>query len=460
MRKNSHRLRNQRPRAGWRTYQNDLQKQRHTRPLWLKMTVRLTLIVLLATAGLAAFQALSANEPAPSRATTAHASLPATPGPKPISRQDIRQLLDRQAFTNLSEQNLELLINRQVLRVETSLDADLQTYLLNRMDREHSRYIGIVVMEADTGRVLAMAGFDKLDQKGNPCLRSNFPAASVFKIVTAASAVDHCSYTAESPMHFNGYKHTLYKRQLKEATNRHTNTVSFKDAFAQSVNPVFGKIGELQLGGPLLEQSADAFGFNKRLDFDLPLPPSHFEIKDRPYYCAELASGFNRDTTISPLHGAMIASAVLNKGRMIRPSIVDRIVDAGGHERYHSQPTSGMQAMSAKASSVLNKLMQTTVRSGTARKAFRGYRHDAVLSHLTIGGKTGTIDNRSHDARYDWFVGFARECQGRGQVVVAAMVAHEKYIGIRASEYARMAISHHFRQQLASRQPDGSPRDG
>jgi cell division protein FtsI/penicillin-binding protein 2 len=454
MRKRFDRLQNHPTTSNWRAYQADLRKQRSSRSPWLKITVRLALIALLATAGLAAIQALSGNASAPSRAMTVHASPPVPSGPKPISRQDIRQLLDRQDFNNLSEQNLELLVNRQVLRVETSLDADLQSYLLGRLDRENSRYIGIVVMEAVTGRILAMAGFDKQDHTGNPCLRSNFPAASIFKIVTAASAVDHCGYTAASPMHFNGYKHTLYKRQLKEVTNRHTNTVSFKDAFAQSVNPVFGKIGELQLGRPLLKKSAEAFGFNQRLNFDLPLPASHFEIKDRPYYCAELASGFNRDTTISPLHGAMIASAILNKGYMVAPSIVDRIVDANSHELYRRQPPVRKQAMSTKASSVLDQLMRTTVRSGTARKAFRGYRQDAILSRLRIGGKTGTIDNQAHNARYDWFVGFAKARQGRDQVVVAAMVAHEEYIGIRASAYARMAITHHFRKRLAEKNRD------
>jgi cell division protein FtsI/penicillin-binding protein 2 len=289
-----------------------------------------------------------------------------------------------------------------------------------------------------------MAGFDKFDPSANPCLGSHFPAASIFKIVTAASAVDQCGYTADSPVHFNGYKHTLYKRQLTDAINRYTTTVSFRDAFAESVNPVFGKIGELRLRKPLLEKWADAFGFNEPLDFDLSLPPSQFHVNDEPYHWAEVASGFNRDTTISPLHGAVMASAVLNGGAMVAPSIVDRIVDERGEVLYRWQAGREQQAMSAKAATALSQMMETTVTSGTGRKAFRKYRQDKILSRLQIGGKTGSIDSRSHDVRYDWFVGFARERQGDGAVVVAVMVGHEKYIGIRATQYARMAMTYYF----------------
>jgi peptidoglycan glycosyltransferase len=326
----------------------------------------------------------------------------------------------------------------------------LQNYLFDQMDRKNSRYIGIVVMEADTGRVLAMVGFDKTDPDGNPCLCSEFPAASIFKIVTAASAVDTCGLTADSKLRFNGYKHTLYKRQLQDRVNRYTHTVSFKDAFAQSINPVFGKIGTLRLGKPLLAQSAEAFGFNETLDFELPLDSSHFYIDDQPYNWAEVASGFNQKTTISPLHGAVMATAVLNEGFMVTPSLVDQIVDPEGKILYSWQPPSRQPAMSPKASTVLSQLMEATIRSGTGRKAFRGYRRDKILSRLEIGGKTGSIDNPTHDVRYDWFVGFAREREGQGQLAVAVLVAHEKYIGIRAGQYARMAITRYFRNHPAA----------
>ncbi len=417
----------------------------------------MTALSFLAVATLCGILTLPWDKSTQSPVMTAEASLPPGPSLKLSSKKDIQRLFSVHGLNNLTAKTVELPFKNQVMQVETSLNPDLQNYLLAKMDRKNSRYIGIVVMEADTGRVLALAGFDKDDPNTNPCLSSDFPAASIFKIVTAAAAVDHCGLTANSKMYFNGYKHTLYKSQLKKKRNRYTNTVSLKNAFAQSVNPVFGKIGQLHLGSEQLDKFANAFGFNEPLDFELPHSPSRFETSEKPYNWAELASGFNNDTTMSPLHGAVMVSAVLNEGRMAEPSIVDRIVGPKGDVLYHGSPASEQQAMSPEASNVLNKLMQATIKSGTSRKSFRGYRRDKTLSRLEIGGKTGSIGNRAHDQRFDWFVGFATERKGEAKLAVAVMVAHQDYIGIRASRYARMAMKYYFRNCLAKNdqeQPD------
>lgn len=368
-----------------------------------------------------------------------------------ISKKDVHILLQHARGKNQLTKQLAVPFKNHPIHIETSLDPDLQSHLIKAMDRKNSRFIGIVVMQADTGRVQALAGFNKVDPDRNPCLSNAFPAASIFKIVTAAAAVDHCGYRANTTVRFNGYKHTLYKKQLKEHNNRYTNTVSFEDSFAQSVNPVFGKLGALYLDQTALQEYATAFGFNQPVEFELPVGPSHIRIEEDAYQRAEIASGFNNDTTISPLHAAMMTSAVLNKGRIIIPTIVDRITDDRGRLLYDARPNWQGQAMSSKASKVLTRLMETTIQSGTGRKAFRKRRGDSVLAKLDIGCKTGSIDNRSHDVRFDWFVGFAKERNGSGGLVVAVLVAHEQYIGIRAAQYAKMAMKHYFENKFAQR---------
>ena len=446
-------------RQDWRDFQAELKRKSRARNFWTCRSIRVMLLSLLAVATLWGLHALPWNKSPQKPTMVAEASLPPKPFLKLTSKKDIQRLFSLHGLKNLDAKTIELPVKQQLLQVETSLDTDLQNYLLKKMDRKNSRYIGIVVMEADTGRILALAGFDKVDSETNPCLRSEFPAASIFKIVTAAAAVDHCGLKANSKMYFNGYKHTLYKSQLKKKRNRYTTTVSFKNAFAQSVNPVFGKIGKLYLGAEQLEKFADAFGFNEPLEFELPNSPSYFQVKEKPYYWAELASGFNNDTTISPLHGAVMASAVLNDGRMVEPSIVDRIMGPEGETLYHWNPVLDRQAMSSDASNVLSQLMETTIRSGTSRKSFRGYRRDKTLSRLQIGGKTGSIGNRTHDQRFDWFVGFAREPQSEVKLAVAVMVAHQDYIGIRASRYARMAMKYYFQNCLVKTDQDQPDQD-
>jgi cell division protein FtsI/penicillin-binding protein 2 len=342
--------------------------------------------------------------------------------------------------------------------LETSLDSNLQHHLEQRMDRKNSRFIGIVVMQSDTGRIVAMVSFDKNGSQVNPCLRNSFPAASIFKIVTAAAAVDHCGYEANTKLRFNGYQHTPYRNQLKERINRHTNTVSFEDSFAQSINPVFGKIGILYLGKTILEKYAEAFGFNQPIDFELPVSASRFQIKEIPYHWAEIASGFNHDTTISPIHAALMASAVVNDGRIVAPTIVDRVIDGEGQLLYHNKTQWLGRAMTPKASNVLTRLMEATVQAGTGRKSFRDRRRHKVLSKLNIGGKTGSIFNRAHDARFDWFVGYAKQKKGAAQLAIAVLVAHEEYIGTRATEYARWAMDHYFKGHLAKPNTIAAPK--
>jgi cell division protein FtsI/penicillin-binding protein 2 len=428
--------------SNWRDYQRGMTKKyaREPRPQRrLPLRVIVGLLTLIVVFGLFSMIRSTAQEFQPL------AEKIMTPPVVRLNKEEIRELLDERAFSHLTKKDLSLSTGDSTLHIETTLDPGLQNYLLDTIDRVNSRHVGIVVMEGESGRVLALAGFDRTDTFGNPCLRSQFPAASIFKIVTAATAMDHYGYSANSPMHYNGSKHTLYKRQLTDKVDRYTTTIPLSEAFADSINPVFGKLGELRLRKPLLEEAANNFGFNQSLDFEVTVPPSQFEISDKPYNWAEVASGFNRGTTLSPLHGAAMATAVLNGGRMITPSIVESIVDDQGNFLYE-RPERGesRQIMTARAATALGQMMETTITSGTARKVFRKHKTDKILAPLQIGGKTGSLDNATHDVRYDWFVGFAKERHGQKELVVAVMVGHEKFIGIRASDYARRAMTYYF----------------
>jgi len=363
----------------------------------------------------------------------------------PLSKNELRSLLDAARFTNLKEKSFSFISAGKTLRIETSLDISLQQYLQERLNPSTSRYIGIVVMDPTTGKILSMAGYDKAAPDKNPCIDSKFPAASIFKIVTAAAAIEKLNVDPTSEFTYNGRKHTLYKSQLRERTNKYTNRITLMDSFAQSVNPVFGKLGANHLGGTILEEYAEAFGFNHPIEFEIPVVASTAQFSDEPYQWAEIASGFNRKTTMSPLHGAILTAAIINRGKLMEPSIIDQITDETGKIIYRSHPREVNQAISLKASDMMNSLMEATITSGTAKKIFRGHRRDRVMSRLHMGGKTGSIDNTIGDARFDWFVGYAEDKDGDQKIVISAVVAHEKYIGTRSAEYARMAIKHYFK---------------
>jgi len=384
---------------------------------------------------------------------------------EPVSdKKEIQALLDSRTFINLKDKLLEVNTDTQHFLVDTTINIPLQHFLLENLDRATSRYIGIVVMEPYSGKILSMVGFDKRDPYHNPCIDSIFPAASVFKIITAAAAIERCGFDADSEIEFFGRKHTLYRSQLENETKRKTFKITLRDSFAQSINPVFGKLGIHYLGKMTLEEYAEFFGFNQNIAFELPLSPSafylsdesnlpsepgDFSLSDDSYHLAEIASGFNRETTISPLHGALMASAILNNGKLTEPAIVEQITDDKGNLFYKSGMKVLHQAISEETSKVMYDLMKATIQSGTCRKTFKDYQNDPILSKLYIGGKTGSINSRTRENyHYDWFVGFAEQKEGTEKIVISVCVAHEKYIGKRANQYAKMIIKEYFGKDI------------
>ncbi|MEA3232357.1 MAG: penicillin-binding transpeptidase domain-containing protein [Thermodesulfobacteriota bacterium] len=154
------------------------------------------------------------------------------------------------------------------------------------------------------------------------------------------------------------------------------------------------------------------------------------------------------------MHGAMITAAIVNAGKLIEPTLIDSVTDENGQIVYRGQTGTVQQSIKTRTAKIMSKFMQATVREGTAKKTFRGYRKDRVLSRLDLGGKTGSINN---DPRYDWFVGFARDKAGDQSLVVSVLVAHEKFIGIKSGQYARMAIKAYFEDYFAKQDTPATP---
>jgi cell division protein FtsI/penicillin-binding protein 2 len=302
----------------------------------------------------------------------------------------------------------------------------------------------VVCLDPVSGRVLAMSGFDRREPETLVWTEKLVPSASIFKIIAAAGALELLKMTPESRFFYNGGKHTLYRYQLKKKRNRYTNTVTMMEAFRDSINPVFGKIGSAYLKKRRLLEMADRFMWQKGIPFELPVSRSTISVGDDAFNLAEVASGFNKATRITALHGALIVAAIANRGVMMAPSFIDTIKSREGEVVYQSRIYPLTRPVNPRTVDMLFDMMKATVKKGTARKAFSGSGRDRVLKRLEIGGKTGTIDNRSHELRYDWFCGIAREKEGVRSMAVAVVVAHKDVLGTRAASYARLAIKRYF----------------
>ncbi|MDZ7832361.1 MAG: penicillin-binding transpeptidase domain-containing protein [Desulfobacterales bacterium] len=428
------------PTHRWRNYQVKL----HRRSAKEKAVRRLpiyffALIVLIAlTKGAFWVYDRAFIQPATSRAKPEEVSV------KPLDQSDLQKLLASQPLTKLTRESFYLESGRGKYRMVTSVKPSLQQVITDHIDRKYAKYFGFVALDPESGEIQAMVSFDRTGENSNVCTRPDFPAASLIKIVTAGAAIEEYGFRPTTPVSFNGRKYTLYKSQLKTNEHRYTNHITFEDSFADSINPVFGKIGVHRLKKSGLEKYGRAFGFNQDINFDLPLAQSPLVVKDEVFNWAEIACGFNRQTLISPLHAAVLVAGVANEGRLMAPTLIQTVREKN-QPVYKSQPQVLNQAVSADTANRLKRLMHATITEGTARKAFSARRRDKVLSRLDIGGKTGSINNNPLHIKYDWFAGFAEDPDGGKKLAVAVFVAHKEYIGTRAASYAKLAFQEYFK---------------
>ncbi len=383
-------------------------------------------------------------------------SVPNAPRPVPstpvmLSKADVKTLLRDIRFLNATQKKFIVNTDTGPATVQTHLDTRLQAMLNKRLarlkglTRGKPQRIAAIAMDGQTGFIKAMVGFDLSDPQVNPCLVSDYPAASIIKIVTAAAAVDALDYTANTPLSFNGGKYTLYKRQLIDKNNKYTTKVTLATAFAESINPVFGKIGKLYLGRERLNLYASRFGFNTEADTDFYFQGGRFTVTDNAYHLAELGCGFNRKTQISPMFATLLTSVVVNEGQSLIPRMVDHITKPDGQIVYKSKKDVYKIPIRPNSAKTMITLMKRTISNGTARKVFRGYSRDKVLSKLIIGGKTGSLFNRQRTVKYDWFTGFGMAKDTGNALIVAVVVGHRKYIGTKAAAHARAMLKTYFK---------------
>ncbi|MDY6852454.1 MAG: penicillin-binding transpeptidase domain-containing protein [Thermodesulfobacteriota bacterium] len=335
------------------------------------------------------------------------------------------------------------------LYVRTTLDPGLQAWALKKMPRVKARSAALVVLDPKSGDVLAMASYRADGRPVNVALSSSFPAASLFKIVTAAAAVEKKKVKSGTTLSYDGRKHTLYRKHIQGGIDQGRRQVTLKKGFAESINTVFGKLGAFSLGPKALKGFAQRFHFNQPIHFEMPVQESRFDTPPEhdTYHLAEIASGFNRTTKVSPLHGAMLASAIVNKGRLMEPTVVREVFDLDNTIYYRHEPVSLGQVVSKETVKELRKLMRATVTEGTGRRKFRDAGTHPVLSRLEIGGKSGTInDDQGH--KVDWFVSYARPKGRQKAIALAVLVVHGKKLGLRSQNIVREAIIRYFAPRL------------
>lgn len=334
--------------------------------------------------------------------------------------------------------------------VITTLDSKLQSSLY----RAIGSYSGAgVILEPETGRILALVskpGFhpdrvkedrEKLSsEKGrasyliNRATHGLYPPGSTFKIATALSYLKE----KKSDKKFSFDCKGVFRKENEELTC-FNKTVHGKEnleiAFANSCNGAFAKIG-LDLDKNLYKTVCEELLFNTELPFPLPTLQSSFTLDStsNPGEVIQTAIGQGK-TLVTPVHNALIASTLANKGILMKPYLVEKIRSFDGkHLVKEFRPKKYAGLIEEDKAKKLSSYMQAVVKKGTAKKlSWLGYK---------IYGKTGTAEYKNEKGSLDshsWFLGFA-EKKGK-KIAVSFLIEGEKRGNYSATDVAYKVFS-------------------
>ncbi len=336
-------------------------------------------------------------------------------------------------------------INESSYDVEYSLNPKLETSVKKILNRYKPDFGSVVVLDNDTGNILTAVDFTREGKKFSRkmCFSSDHPAASVFKVITAATLFENTDIDPNSTFSYRGKGSTLYKYQLKNKIDRWSRRVELQKAFAYSNNVILAKATINNSNSEEIFNMAQKFKFHSEMLDIFPIEQSLIEKPGTEYRLAEIASGFNKITKISPFHGAVITSIIANNGVYKKPSFVSKI---SREKDILWLPNRDEEVVIKKDSAKeIQEMMELTVKKGTAR-SLNKYLTKGVFKNLTLGGKTGSITGGQPFGKRDWFVIYAKPKSpelGNG-ISVAVMLVNVKKWYVKSTWLAKNIIEYYY----------------
>ncbi len=286
-----------------------------------------------------------------------------------------------------------------------------------------------VVLDPETGKILAMVSkpdfdpnkveknWDKLsadkDQAAlvNRANQGLYPPGSTFKIVTSLAYLrqnkgsdENFSYDCKGSFSKDGYTIHCFDNEKHGREN-------LTQAFGNSCNTAFSNIG-LSLNYEQWKQTAGNMLFDMNLPTDLNnSATSKFQLAKNDGSAAIMQTAIGQgNTLVTPLHMAMLASAVANDGKLMRAHIKDKVSSEDGLPVYSAGVNQAGQPMTSAEAEQLRGYMRYVVTNGTAKSI--------NSKSYTVYGKTGTAEYNSDRDSHSWFVGFAEKDQKKVAVAV------------------------------------------
>ena len=246
----------------------------------------------------------------------------------------------------------------------------------------------------------------------NRAAREIYPPGSVFKLVTAAAALENGMTTEtliDSPEQLRLPQTSI---DLGNQLSCGGEQITIEQALKVSCNTAFANIA-LTLGDDVMREEAEKFGFGSRPLTALNGVASRYP--DDPDLPQTALTGIGQyDVATTPLQMAMVTAAIANEGQLFEPHVVARVRAANLNVISTTRPRLQSQAMQAPNAQALAQMMATVVQEGTGT--------NARISGHTVGGKTGTAQSAPDRPPYAWFTSYALDTDGEPAVAVAVFV--------------------------------------
>jgi peptidoglycan glycosyltransferase len=333
--------------------------------------------------------------------------------------------------------------------LRTTLDSKLQKKAYELLNGKRG---AIVAMNPSTGEVLAMVSMPSYDPNNlakswkamlankdipllNRAVSGLYPPGSIFKTITAISALENIPNVKDKQFEDNGTLVFNESSSLKNYDGEVMGNIDFTNAYVHSSNVVFGSLG-IDLGNNALKETTEKFYFNK----DIPAQGLTIDNSKFPSYksnekgnIAQSAIG-QAEVLATPMEMALVASTVANGGKMMQPMLVKEILDSKGKSIKKIDPKILNEVMSKENAGVMKELMKEVVAKGTGK--------NAAVTGIVVCGKTGTADHKGDSSKqvaaHSWFTGFAP--YEDPQIAIAVIVEEGGVGGGIAAEITRKLI--------------------
>ncbi len=314
------------------------------------------------------------------------------------------------------------------LTIDSWIQHLLERELTAAVRRTQAKSATAVLLDPNTGAILAMASLPTFDPNDfsrssreswrNRAVADAFEPGSTFKMVTAAAALEGNLVDPEDV--FDCEHGSIIVQGVRIHDHKSFGDLTFREVLAKSSNVGAIKTG-LMVGKPDLYEQIVDFGFGRPTGVDLPgESPGILRPANRWPKRATAYISFGQNLSVTTLQMASAFAAVANGGTLLTPYVVTGVGRPGEGLESRPRPQRLGNPISASTARTLERLLESVITDGTARKA--------AIPGFRVAGKTGTAQKASPNGGYAArkfvasFVGFA---PARDPVIVGMIAIDE-----------------------------------